>query len=153
MNDHSHYMGLALKLAQQAFDRGDWPVASVIVKDGTVIGSGQNRQTTQSDITIHAETDALRDAFKRTGGTDLSGATLYSTMEPCPMCAWAMHSSGVKSLVLGARFVDLNRTDLGDYTIETFGTMIRAPFSLTEGVRRDECIAIRKLWGRDQVRR
>ena len=153
MTDHSTYMRHALKLAQQAFDRGDWPVASVIVRDNAIIGEGQNRQTTQTDITIHAETDALRDAFKRTGTTDLRGATLYSTMEPCPMCAWAMHSAGVKSLVLGARFADLQRTDLGDYTIETFGTMIRAPFNLTQGVLREECIAIRQSWGKDQVKK
>ena len=153
MTDRSTYMRHALKLAQQAFDRGDWPVASVIVRDNAIIGEGQNRQTTQTDITIHAETDALRDAFKRTGTTDLRGATLYSTMEPCPMCAWAMHSAGVKSLVLGARFADLQRTDLGDYTIETFGTMIRAPFNLTQGVLREECIAIRQSWGKDQVKK
>ncbi|MEO7405348.1 MAG: nucleoside deaminase [Burkholderiales bacterium] len=153
MNDHSTYMRHALRLAQQAFDRGDWPVASVLVRDNSIIGEGQNRQTTQTDITIHAETDALRDAFKRTGTTDLRGATLYSTMEPCPMCAWAMQSAGVKSLVLGARFADLQSTDLGDYTIETFGTMIRAPFNLTQGVLRDECIAIRKTWGKDQVKK
>ena len=151
MSDHGTYMRLALTLAQEAFDRGDWPVASVIVKEGAVIGTGQNRQTTQTDITVHAETDALRDAFKRTGSTDLRGATLYSTMEPCPMCAWAMHAAGVKSLVLGARFADLQRTDMGDYTIESFGTMIRAPFALIEGVLRDECIRIRAKWRRDQV--
>ena len=153
MNDHRHYMRHALTLAKEAGDRGDWPVASVIIKDDAIIGAGQNGQTTQADLTVHAETEALRDAFKRTGTTDLRGATLYSTMEPCPMCAWAMHSAGIKSLVLGARFADLNRIDLGDYTVEAFGAMIRAPFNLTLGVWQDECIAIRKQWGKDQVRK
>lgn len=100
---HEQYMDYALRLAQEAFDRGDWPVASVVVRDGRVIATGQNGQNSRNDITIHAETDALRNAFAALNSTDLSGATLYSTMEPCPMCAEAMRITRVSRLVLGLR--------------------------------------------------
>ena len=146
-------MAHALRLAQQAFDRGDWPVASVIVRDRAVISAGQNRQNSQNDITVHAETDALRNAFRALGTTDLSGATLYSTMEPCPMCAEAMRLAKVPTLVLGLRHADLNRIDLGTYSIEAFAQMMAWPLQLVTGVLHAECGEIRRRWAQDQVRK
>ncbi len=146
-------MAHALRLAQQAFDRGDWPVASVIVRDGAVLAAGQNRQNSQNDITVHAETDALRNAFRALGTTDLSGATLYSTMEPCPMCAEAMRLAKVPTLVLGLRHADLNRIDLGTYSIEAFAQMMAWPLQLVTGVLHAECGEIRRRWAQDQVRK
>src|SRR5207253_3238977 len=87
---HDTYMGLALAQGREAMARGDWPTGSVIVLDGKVVATGQNRQNTMRDITVHAETDALRSAFSSLMKTNLEKATLYTTMEPCPMCAEAM---------------------------------------------------------------
>lgn len=151
--EHEQHMAHALRLAQQAFDRGDWPVASVIVRDGAVLAAGQNRQNSQNDITVHAETDALRNAFRALGTTDLSGATLYSTMEPCPMCAEAMRLAKVPTLVLGLRHADLNRIDLGTYSIEAFAQMMAWPLQLVTGVLHAECGEIRRRWAQDQVRK
>ena len=151
--EHERHMDHALRLAQEAFNRGDWPVASVIVRDGAVLAAGQNRQNTLNDITVHAETDALRNAFKALGTTDLTGATLYSTMEPCPMCAEAMRLAQVPRLVLGLRHVDLNRIDLGTYSIEAFARMMAWPLELVTGVRHAECGEIRRRWAKDQVRK
>ncbi|MFN0301087.1 MAG: nucleoside deaminase [Burkholderiales bacterium] len=152
MNDEQ-YMDSALALAAEAMHRGDWPAGAIVVRDGIVIGRGNNRQVTGCDITLHAETEALRDAFKRLGATDLGGATMYASMEPCPMCAWAIRLAGITRLVLGARNADLNRTDLGTYSIETFGALVGASIALTTGVRNAECVALRRSWGKDQVRR
>lgn len=149
--DHEQHMDLALRLAAEALERGDWPVASVIVRDGQVLSSGQNRQNTLKDITVHAETDALRSAFTALGSTDLSGATLYSTMEPCAMCAEAMRMAKIGRLVLGLRHADLKRTDLGSYSIEAFCKMLAWPLELVTGVRHAECEAIRRNWGKDKV--
>lgn len=146
-------MDHALRLAQEAFDRGDWPVASVIVREGQVLAAGQNRQNTRNDITIHAETDALRNAFAALNTTDLSGATLYSTMEPCPMCAEAMRLAKVRRLVLGLRHADLRRTDLGTYSVEAFCAMMAWPLDIVAGVRHAECGEIRRRWAKDQVRK
>ena len=150
--NHEEYMDLALRLAQEAFDRGDWPVASVIVRNGKILATGQNRQNTLKDITVHAETDALRGAFSALGTTDLSGATLYSTMEPCAMCAEAMRMAKVGRLVLGLRHADLGRTDLGTYSIEAFCKLLAWPLELVTGVRHAQCEEIRRRWGKDQVR-
>jgi tRNA(adenine34) deaminase len=144
-------MSLALREGNEAMARGDWPTGSVIVLDGEVVGSGQNRQNTLNDITVHAETDALRSAFRNRSTTDLSGATLYTTMEPCPMCAEAMRMARVTRLVLGLRHKDLNRVDLGSYSIEAYCKMLAWPLEIVTGVRHAECFELRKRWGRDKV--
>ena len=149
--NHDQYMGLALREGNEAMARGDWPTGSVIVLDGEVVGSGQNRQNTLNDITVHAETDALRSAFRNRSTTDLSGATLYTTMEPCPMCAEAMRMARVTRLVLGLRHKDLNRVDLGSYSIEAYCKMLAWPLEIVTGVRHAECFELRKRWGKDKV--
>ena len=149
--DHDHYMGLALRAGEEAMARGDWPTGSVVVLEGKVAGSGQNRQVSLNDITVHAETDALRDAFKSLKKTNLEGATVYTTMEPCPMCAEAMRMARVARLVLGLRHADLKRTDLGAYSIEAYCKLLAWPLEIVTGVRHAECLGLRKRWGKDKV--
>ena len=148
---HDEAMDLALAQGAEAMARGDWPTGSVIVLDGKVLASGQNRQNTRNDITVHAETDALRSAFNSLKRTNLDGATLYTTMEPCPMCAEAMRMAKVSRLVLGLRHADLKRTDLGTYSIEEYCRMLAWPLDIVTGVRHAECFALRKRWGKDKV--
>jgi tRNA(adenine34) deaminase len=151
--EHEKHMDHALRLGREAMERGDWPVGSVIVREGKVVATGQNRQNSLADITIHAETDALRDAFQREKSIDLSGATVYSTMEPCAMCAEAMRMAKVSRLVLGLRHADLNRIDLGTYSIEAFCKMLAYPLEIVTGVRHAECRELRVRWGKDKVGR
>ena len=138
------YLDLALRDAGQAFLRGDWPVAALIVRGETVLGVGQNRQNSEGDVMWHAETDALRNATRAYGAAAVAGATLYSTMEPCPMCAWAMKLAGIRRLVLGLRNTTLRRTDLGAYTVESFCALTAYELDLTTGVREAECLALRQ---------
>jgi len=147
----SDYMDLALAQAEEAFARGDWPVAAVVARDGAVLGAGQNRQNTAGDVTMHAETEAIRAATRAHGAARVAGATLYSTMEPCPMCAWALRLAGIGRLVLGARHATLRRTDMGAYSVEAFCRLTDFDLALTPGVREAECLALRRRWGRDQV--
>ena len=146
------YMDLALRHAEEAFTRGDWPVGSVIVRDGLVLGGGQNRQNTEGDVTVHAELEAIRGALRVHGGARVTGATLYATMEPCPMCAWVLKLAGIRRLVLGTRHATLRRTDMGSYSVETFCRLVGYDLELTTGVREAECTALRRRWGKDQVR-
>lgn len=145
------YLDLALRDAGQAFIRGDWPVAALIVRDGSILATGQNRQNSEGDVLWHAETDALRNTTRAHGAAAVAGATLYSTMEPCPMCAWAMKLAGIRRLVLGLRNTTLRRTDLGAYTIESFCALTAYQLDLTTGVREAECLALRQRWGKDPV--
>jgi len=148
------YMRLALAQAEDAYARGDWPVGAVIVKDGVVLATGQNRQLTERNLLVHAETDAIRNAEAGHGLEMLAGATLYATMEPCPMCAWAIRAARLRRLVLGLRHATLRRTDMGRYAVEPFYEMVGfGELTLSTGVLEAECLALRRRWGKDQVAR
>ena len=146
-NAHDGFMDRALALAEAALARGDWPVAAVIARDDAIIAEGSGRQNTSGDPTWHAEIDALRNAAS--AGMDVTQATLNCTMEPCPMCAWALRLRGIERVVLGARHADLGRVDLGRYSLEAFTSLMGYRLDLVLGVRRAECLALRRRWGRD----
>ena len=95
-------MGYALEEARLAGDAGEVPVGAVVVREGAVIGRGQNRVLRDVDPTAHAEIVALRDAAKVLGNYRLNGCVLYSTLEPCAMCAGAMTHARVERLVFSA---------------------------------------------------
>lgn len=96
------FMDAALELAQRAADAGDVPVGALVVLDGRIVGIGGNRREVDADPSGHAEIVALRDAGKSVGRWRVDGATLYVTLEPCPMCAGAIVSARVARLVYGA---------------------------------------------------
>lgn len=97
---HSHYMDLARQQAEKSGE--DVPVGCVIVLDGHIIGSGHNERESTGDPTAHAEIVAIRQAAKKLGKWRLAGATLYTTLEPCPMCAEAIIQSRLQRVVFGA---------------------------------------------------
>ena len=145
------WMHLALVEAEEAYARGDWPTGAVLVRNGTLLARGQNRQVSQGDPTLHAEPDALRRAFAAHGPAAARGATLYCTMEPCPMCAGALQLAGVATLVLALRHATLRRSDLGGYSIERFCTLTGHAMALRSGVLEADYLALRLRWGRDKV--
>jgi tRNA(adenine34) deaminase len=149
-HDHAHYMRLALEQARAAAARGNRPVASLIVRDGAIIGEGQNTMFTDFDPSAHAEVAALRQACGRLKTLDLSGATLYSTLEPCPMCFWAMQEARISRLVLGGRYAGIGRTDVGRYTVESFLEFTGRTLELVTGVLARECEAVRIDWMKTQ---
>lgn len=97
------YMRIALREAQKAYDDGEVPVGAVVVDtEGRIIGRGHNQVETLQDATAHAEILAIGAASNAVGSWRLEGATLYSTLEPCTMCAGALVLSRVDRLVFGA---------------------------------------------------
>lgn len=101
-DDDERFMGHALALAEAAAARGDVPVGALVVREGRIIGVGHNRREIEADPTGHAEIVALRDACRSAGRWRVDGATLYVTLEPCPMCAGAIVNARVARLVYGA---------------------------------------------------
>lgn len=97
------FMRRAIELAARAEADGEVPVGAVIVHEGRVIGEGWNRSITQHDATAHAEIMALRQAGQVLQNYRLLEATLYVTLEPCPMCAGAMVHSRIGKVVYGAQ--------------------------------------------------
>lgn len=96
------YMRIALREAQKAYEAGEVPVGAVVVdREGRVIGRGHNQVETLQDATAHAEILAIGAASNALGSWRLEGATLYSTLEPCNMCAGALVLSRVDRLVFG----------------------------------------------------
>jgi len=144
--DDGAWMEVALGIAHIARAAGNTPVASVIVKDGVEIGAGGNQATSRGDPILHGEIVAIQDACRRTGLSDFAGASLYTTMEPCPMCAWAIVAAGIRRVVLGARHDDLQRTDLGRYSFERLMDMMAQKVELVTGVRHVECVTLRRNW-------
>jgi tRNA(adenine34) deaminase len=96
-------MRRALELAREAEESGEVPVGCVLVAGGEIIGQGRNSPIEMLDPTAHAEMLALRQGAIAMGNYRLSDATLYCTLEPCPMCAGALVAARVKTLVFGAR--------------------------------------------------
>jgi len=91
-----------LKLARLAAQNGEIPVGAVVVYEGRAIGSAANEKEASRDPTAHAEILAIRRATAAIGSWRLSEATLYVTLEPCPMCAGALVQARLKRLVYGA---------------------------------------------------
>ena len=98
----AEWMQRALEVAERAALRNEVPVGALIVRHDEVLGEGWNLPITLSDPTAHAEILALRAAGARVGDYRLGGATLYVTLEPCPMCAAALVHARVARLVFGA---------------------------------------------------
>lgn len=102
-NDDVGYMRRALGLAAHARDAdGEVPVGAVLVRNGTVIGEGWNRNIALSDPSAHAEIAALREAGQRLGNHRIPDSTLYVTLEPCAMCAMALVHARVARVMYAA---------------------------------------------------
>ena len=126
------YMRMALDEAHKALERDEVPIGAVIVCKGRVIGRGHNLTETLTDVTAHAEMQAITAAASTLGGKYLTDCTLYVTVEPCLMCAGALAWSQIPRIVYGAS--DDKRG---------FHTQCAAPFhpktTVTTGVLEDEC--------------
>lgn len=96
------YMVLALAEAIKAAAKDEAPVGAIIVSKGKIVGRGHNLRESGKDATLHAEMIAIREACQNLGGWRLPGATIYVTLEPCPMCAGAMVQARIERLVYGA---------------------------------------------------
>jgi len=101
MND-AHWMQLALNEAKLAAQEGEVPVGAVVVRDGKLLATGRNASIQTHDPSAHAEVLALRAAAQEVGNYRLDDATLYVTLEPCPMCAGALLHARVGRVVFAA---------------------------------------------------
>lgn len=101
--DDIYFMKKALQEAEIAFDKGEIPVGAVIVIDNRIIARAHNLTELLTDVTAHAEMQAITAASNFIGGKYLHNCTLYVTLEPCQMCAGALYWSQISKIVYGAR--------------------------------------------------
>jgi tRNA(adenine34) deaminase len=142
--DHEYYMGLALLQARRAAKLQEVPVGAVVVCQGRVVSQAFNRRELEQDPTAHAEILALRQAAAATQSWRLTEATLYVTLEPCPMCAGAIVLARVEHLVYGC---DDPKTGAvrSLYALCSDDRLNHRP-EITSGVRREECAALLKAF-------
>lgn len=142
--NHEQFMQEALKEAK----KGDLPYGAVIVKDDEIVIRGYNTAQTDNDLSAHGEINALRAFTKKYGYSldALAGYTLYTTCEPCPMCAAACVWAGVSRIVFGAstqQLIDLN-TEQIDLTCKS---VVEKGFQKVEvigGILAEECLELFK---------
>lgn len=137
-----YYMALALAEARAAYSAGEVPIGAVLVMDGTVIASAHNKRETWQDATAHAEVIVIQAACRKLGRWRLTGATLYVTIEPCPMCAGALVMSRVDRLVYGSADYKAGAVESIFNVVQNAALNHR--LEVTAGVRADECAAIMK---------
>ena len=142
MPDDQKYMAMALSEARKAAELGEIPIGAVLVLDGEVIAKAHNMRETWQDATAHAETIVIREACKKLDRWRLTGATLYVTIEPCPMCAGAIVMSRISRLVYGS-------PDSKAGAAESLFNVVNNPalnhmVDVTAGVCSEECTQVMK---------
>jgi len=142
-------MNIALGEAALGLKQGNSPVGAVVVKDGRVIAKGHNLAISEMDITAHAETVAI----KNSGKLSLEGCTIYTTYEPCLMCAGAIVFAGISVVVMGGNY-NPNWGQYGDYSVnKAFQLVDRPRIQVLRGVLVEECEAITWAWRAEQSRK
>lgn len=141
MDDYD-YMGAALDEARKAYALGEVPIGAVLVMDGEIIARAHNMRELWHDATAHAEIIVIREACQKLGRWRLTGAILYVTIEPCPMCAGALVMSRVDRVVYGS-------ADYKAGAVESIFNIVQHSalnhqLLVTAGVRADECAGIMK---------
>ena len=134
----AHWMRQALAAAREAGERGEVPIgACVVMDDGRILAIAGNRTRTDCDPTAHAEIVALREAARRFGNYRLTNAAVYSTIEPCAMCAGALVQARVKRLVYGARDERFGAVETRFRLCDS--SSLNHQMEITPGVLEEEC--------------
>ena len=137
--DDIRYMKMALDEASKAYEQGEVPVGAVVVCQGRVIARAHNLTETLTDVTAHAEMQAITAAANYLGGKYLNECTLYVTVEPCVMCAGALGWAQTKRIVFGA--ADEKRG------FQRFAPQALHPKTeVVSGVMANECAALMKAF-------
>ncbi len=142
-------MGAALDVALQSGE--DVPVGCVLVKDGKLLSSAHNLREQTNDPTAHAEIVAIREASKLLDSWRLEGVTIYTTLEPCPMCAEAILQSRIAKVVFGA--YDPRSGALGSvFNLFFKGRMYPIP-EVIGGIMESQCQTVLKDFFRNKISR
>lgn len=130
------FMEQAIAAARQG--KNEIPVGAVIVREKEIIAAECNRKETDNDVTAHAEILALKAAAKILNRWRLNDCELYVTLEPCPMCAWAILQAGIKSVYFGA--YDLNYGAFGSAI--DLRKISNSKTKIYGGIMEQECSAV-----------
>ena len=141
-------MRSAIQTARKGIRKGQTPFGACIVRRGKMIASAHNAVWKTTDITAHAEIQALRTACRKLGAIDLSGCVIYSTCEPCPMCFAACHWARISKIIYGASIADARRAGFNELCISNslLKRKGRSTVKICGGFMRRENAALFRLW-------
>lgn len=142
MDADTAYMALALEEARLAVAEGEVPIGALVVCDGAIVSRAHNTREMDNDPTAHAELIAIREASQRLGRWRLSDCTVYVTLEPCPMCAGAMHQARIERLVYGT--TDPKAGAVGTLYDLSCDERLNHRFAVTSGILAEESSALLK---------
>jgi guanine deaminase len=114
LENHNDFMREAIKISLENINNGGGPFGAIIVKDGKIIARGVNRVTPNIDPTAHAEVMAIREAAKNLNDFNLSGCTIYTSCEPCPMCLSAIYWARIDNIYYGNTKLDAKNIGFDD---------------------------------------
>ncbi len=142
------FMRMAIEKAGEGIAKGQTPFGACIVKDGRVIAVEHNAVWASTDITAHAEITAIREACRDLVTVDLSGCTIYSTTEPCPMCFSACHWARISRIVYGTEIADVKALGFHELTISNheMKRLGDSPIKIEGGLLREENLALLSEW-------
>lgn len=144
------FMMLAIEEARAGIATGQSPFGAVIVRSGEVVARGHNHVWSWTDPSAHAEVVCIREAGRVLRAIDFAGCEMYTTCEPCPMCAAAIHWANLDSVSFGARIEDADRAGFRELALpierlyEIGGSRVRVHAE----VLRAECAALFTEWTR-----
>lgn len=154
-NPHEKFMRLAVEKAKEGILQGQTPFGACVVCDDEVVACAHNAVWRDTDITAHAEVNALRLACQKLNMIDLSGCVIYSTCEPCPMCFSAIHWAKIRTVFYGASISDAR--DAGFHELEISNEQMKkfgnSPIKINGGILKQECLGLFDLWSGSGSRR
>lgn len=115
--DHEQHMRRAFDLAREAADRGDEPFGSVLVREDQVVAAASNRVVTESDLRRHPELDLAREAHREYSLEERARTVMYTSTEPCPMCAGGLRGVGLDRIVYGVGADEIHEFTGGEPTV------------------------------------
>ncbi len=142
------YMRLAIEKTREGIRAGQSPFGAVVVLGERVVSAAHNTVWRDHDPTAHAEVNAIRQAASALARIDLSGATLFTTCEPCPMCLAATHWAKIDRVVYGASIEDASTAGFSELHVPAreLAERGRSPLRVDPGPCRNECLELFKLW-------
>lgn len=131
-----YFMRIALSEAKFAFENGEIPIGAVVVANNRIIAKTHNLTETLTDVTAHAEIQAISSAAHSIGGKYLKNCTIYITVEPCQMCAGALYWSQISKIVYGTSDNKRGYTEMGG--------KLHPKTEVISGILESECAALMK---------
>jgi len=151
-NQDKEFLLKAIEKAKESILNGGFPAGAIVVKDGNIIGSGISIGKLLNDSTSHGEMTSIRDACKNIGKSDLSGATLYTSMQPCLMCFGASMWSGISRIVFACAKDKVSPEYYGGhYKVSEINKELLRPLEIVQIPElEEESLGLVKKWERNQ---